>query len=654
MSVFDKPTSKNLKSYLISGEMIFLILIFSLAIFTGFSIILFSGTIEKNSIPAGKLTGPSLSEMTSSNLANTDVELTSSLPRPEYPRPDFYRSEWLSLNGEWDFALDLSDSGEERGLPQGEGFERKILVPFAPESPLSGIGFKDFIAAAWYKKSLAIPESWKGCRVILNFEAADYHTTVWINGKKVGEHYGGYTPFSFDITDFCDKAENILAVRCQDEVRSGKQPAGKQSEHYNSYGCMYRRTIGIWQTVWLEPVNATRIEKYRVYPDVNNQQALLQVFLNNLPDNGLLALSVADQGKVVFKESKKATPVVFFEIKLKNPKLWEIRKPYLYDFTLELKSSSSAQLLDKVQGYFGLRQIEARGEKICFNNRPLFMRLVLDQGFYPDGIYTAPSDEALRHDIEISQAAGFDGARLHQRVFERRFLYWADRLGYIVWGEFADWGLDLSQPQSLIIFQREWSEALARDFNHPSIIGWCPFNERWGENYPGVIESIFNLTRAFDPTRLVIDSSGGYHLVVPDVYDSHNYEQNVAKFKEAYDGLLLTPPKVLVNGDPRRNTAYKGQPYFVSEYGGIWWNPGQADEKAWGYGERPKTADEFLQRYRDLTEALLFNPKVAGFCYTQLYDIEQEVNGLYTFDRQPKFDPSFFFKVNQQPAAIEK
>lgn len=577
----------------------------------------------------------------------------SSLPRPEYPRPDFTRSRWLNLNGQWDFAFDLSDSGEERGLPQGEGFDRKILVPFAPESQLSGIGYPDFVAAAWYKRQITIPADWQGQRIKLNFEAADYETTVWINGQKVGTHRGGYTPFSFDLTDFCQQQENVLVVRCRDDVRSGRQPAGKQSERYNSYGCMYRRTTGIWQTVWLEPVPAIRIEKYRVYPDLDNGQAILQVYLNEEPATGFLTLVVSDGQKTIFKETRPATRLTAFVVRLKNPKLWNIRHPYLYDFTLELTAAASGPAVDHVQGYFGLREIEARGEKIYFNNKPLFMRLVLDQGFYPDGIYTAPSDEALRHDIEISLAAGFDGARLHQRVFERRFLYWADRLGYIVWGEFADWGLDLSRPEALITFQSEWLEAVERDFNHPAIIGWCPFNERWGDNYPGVMESIFHLTKALDPTRLMIDASGGYHLVRPDVYDSHNYEQNAAKFKEAYGGLLLTPPKVFVNGNRERHVPYRGQPYFVSEYGGIWWNPGQQDEKAWGYGDRPKSPEEFLERYKALTEALLFNQKVAGFCYTQLYDIEQEVNGLYTFDRRPKFDPAFFFQVNQQKAAIE-
>ncbi len=597
------------------------------------------------------MTGGNLSYYPEQSSVNASV---AAIPRPEYPRPELVRTDWLNLNGEWDFALDLSDSGEERGLPRGQGFDRKILVPFAPESLLSGLGYKDFMAAVWYRKNLSIPAAWCGQRIILHFEAADYQTTVWINGKKVGEHFGGYTPFEFDLTEFCGQPETILVVRCRDNLRSHLQPAGKQSKRYDSYSCLYRRTTGIWQTVWLEPVPATYIRSYRVLPDADNGQAQLLVFLNNSPVGGELRLSVTGAGKVVFREAKKAGPVVAFTVRIKNPVLWEIRKPYLYDFTLELKPASAGQVPDRVQGYFGLRKIEARGEKIYFNNRPWFMRLVLDQGFYPDGIYTAPSDEALRRDVEISLAAGFDGARLHQRLFERRFLYWADRLGYAVWGEFADWGLDLSRPEALIIFEREWREALERDFNHPSLIGWCPFNEQWGNNYPGVIESIFHLTKTLDPTRLVIEASGGYHLVVPDVFDSHNYEQRVEKFREDFQGLLSTPPRVFLNGDPARNVPYRGQPYFVSEYGGIWWNPGQEDERAWGYGERPQTAEEFLQRYKDLTESLLFHPKIAGFCYTQLYDIEQEVNGLYTFDRKPKFDPGFFFKVNQQKAAIEK
>jgi beta-galactosidase/beta-glucuronidase len=574
------------------------------------------------------------------------------IPRPEYPRPEMVRSDWLNLNGQWDFALDLSASGEEKDFIQGQGFDRKILVPFAPESPLSGIGYLDFMRAVWYKRTFTIPDSWKDKRILIHFEACDYRTKVWLNGRKVGEHAGGYTPFRFELTAALVPGENVLVVKADDDTRSGLQPIGKQSPRLHSYSCVYRRTTGIWQTVWLEPVSRTFIEKYTVLPDLDNGEAAVCVYLDKAPDGGEVVLRVKEKDRVIFSAAKNAAKTVPFVVKLKDPKPWGLRAPHLYD--LEVVISKENKEEDRIGGYFGLRKVEARGDKIYFNNRPLFLRTVLDQGFYPDGIYTAPSDEALKNDIVISLGLGFDGARLHQRVFERRFLYWADKLGYIVWGEYADWGLDLSRPESFLVFSREWSEAVERDLPHPSLIGWCPFNERWGDNYAGTIAGIFDLTKRLDPTRLVIDASGGYHEARPEVFDSHNYEQDVAKFKGAFDGLLLSPEDVFVNGDKEKHTPYQGQPYFVSEYGGIWWNPGQKDDKAWGYGARPRTEEEFLNRYKELTEALLSNPKVAGFCYTQLYDIEQEVNGLYTFDRKPKFDPGFFKRINQQKAELEK
>ncbi|MEW6455876.1 MAG: sugar-binding domain-containing protein [Acidobacteriota bacterium] len=579
------------------------------------------------------------------------ILLSNSIPRSEYPRPEMVREEWLNLNGWWDFAFDFSNTGEEKGFPQGKGFDRKILVPFAPESELSGVGFLDFVNAVWYRRIISIPEKWKGKRILLHFEAVDYKTTVWINGKRVGEHEGGYTPFSFDVTEFLKPSENFLIVKAFDDLRKGLQPCGKQSSRLDSYSCFYSRTTGIWQTVWLEPVNDFYIEKYKVYPEVENGEVSIFVYMNTAPEDGELCLNATFNGKRKFYSWKKAKKVTLFNIKIKDPKLWSIHQPDLYD--MEISYSRGNRTIDRITGYFGLRKIEVRGNKIYFNGKPLFLRMVLDQGFYPDGIYTAPSDEALKKDIEISKDLGFDGARLHQKVFERRFLYWADKLGYIVWGEFADWGLDFSKPESYMIFTKQWGEAIERDFNHPSIIGWCPLNEQWGNPFPGVVENIFKFTKLLDSTRLIIDSSGGFHHVSPDVFDSHNYEQNPEKFKNGFEGLLQSPPKVFIWGGEERNAPYEGQPFFVSEYGGIWWNPNQKDEKAWGYGERPKSEEEFIDRYKKLTEALLLNPAIAGFCYTQLYDIEQEVNGLYTFDRKPKFNSEIFRKINQQKAAIE-
>ncbi len=574
------------------------------------------------------------------------------VPRPEYPRPEMERAEWLNLNGDWAFAFDPGRTGAERGLPEGrDGFDRTIRVPFAPESPLSGIGDLDFHPAIWYAKTVTIPASWKGRSIRLNFEACDYRTTVWVNGKPVGEHQGGYTPFALDVTAALADGPNRIVVRAEDDGRSGLQPTGKQSDRFASYGCVYRRTTGIWQTVWMEPVADVHVLRYRVDADAIDGDVPVTVHLNRAPAGGEVKVRVLDAGKTIWEGSRQAATATPFLARIAAPKLWDVRQPNLYD--LEIAFLRGGKTLDAVRGSFGLRRFEVRGDRLFLNGRPFFMRTVLDQGFYPDGINTAPDDAALRRDIELSMAMGFDGARLHQRVFERRYLHWADRLGYIVWGEFADWGLDLRRPEGGVTLSREWAEAMERDLNHPALVGWCPLNERWGGSRPGVIADTFRLTKLIDPVRPAIDASGGAHEAVPDVFDSHNYEQDPAKFKAAYDGLLLTPPKVFVNGDPAENTPYRGQPYFVSEYGGIWWNPGQKGTDAWGYGDRPKSDREYLDRYKALTDALLDNPKVAGFCYTQLTDVEQEVNGLHTFARVPKFDPKCFFGVNQRKAAIE-
>lgn len=577
---------------------------------------------------------------------------SASVPRPEYPRPDFVRADWASLNGEWAFAIDAGDSGEERGMPAGWGFDRTIRVPFAPESPLSGIGNLDFMPVVWYRRNFAVPEAWRGRRVFLNFEAVDYQATVWINGRKAGAHEGGFTPFALDITDLLAAKDNVLVLRARDDTRSRRQPLGKQSDRFASYGCVYRRTTGIWQTVWLEPAPAVRIERFKSSSDIDNGEANLHAYFNVPPGGGTLTAKVSFRGRPVAAQTKKADRVVRFTFALKSPQLWDLRAPNLYDVELIYERDGRAE--DRASAYFGLRKFEARDGKFFLNNRPLFLRTVLDQGFYPDGIMTAPDDAALRRDIELSMSLGFDGARLHQKVFERRFLHWADKLGYLVWGEFPDWGLDIGRAEAFLTFSREWTEAVERDLNHPALIGWCPFNEKWGSHAPGLIPSIFRLTKMLDPSRPVIDASGGWHYVSPDVYDAHDYDQDPVTFKARYDALLAKPPVIYVNGGPERNVPYAGQPYFLSEYGGIWWNPGQKGEEAWGYGDRPRSLEEYLDRFKRLTDILLDNPAVAGLCYTQLTDVEQEVNGLLAFDRTTKHDPAYFFKVLQRKAAIER
>lgn len=587
--------------------------------------------------------------------------MVENVPRPEYPRPQLFRRDWLNLNGEWEFEEDPGKSGEARGLTGGQALSGRIIVPFAPESKLSGIGKRDFMECVWYRRHFRVPGEWAGRRIFLHFGAVDYEADVWVNGRRVGGHRGGYTPFAIEVSDCLSSGENELVVRAVDDTRSGLVPSGKQSNRFESYGCLYTRTTGIWQTVWLEAVPRTFIRNLRLTPDLDSGDVLIQAEVDG-PSDGVTLVARAKVGgedSADFPVGAHGDPVgeirvsargsyTFGLLKVEHLRPWSPEDPFLYG--LEVTLERDGEVIDRVLSYFGFRRIHIDGYRLFLNGKPLFMRLVLDQGFYPDGIYTAPADEALKRDIEISLGLGFDGARLHQKVFEPRFLYWADRLGYLVWGEYPNWGLDHSHPQALERMLPEWLEVLARDYNHPSIIGWCPFNETPTNQNPWLLRSVYRVTKAIDQSRPVIDTSGYVH-VETDIYDSHNYEQDPEKFKAAFEGFRES--SAVFRNFPKDDAPYRGQPYFVSEYGGIWWNPGRGDDRSWGYGQRPASAEEFLDRYRGLTEALLFHPKMCGFCYTQLYDVEQETNGLYTYDRKPKFDPERIRSINRQKAAIE-
>ena len=566
-----------------------------------------------------------------------------SIPRPEYPRPQFVRPGWMNLNGAWQFEIDHGGSGRARGLVEKETLDQTILVPFCPESELSGVGYKDFMAAVWYRRSFVLPEEALGQRVFLHFGAVDYKCEAWLNGQSVGVHEGGYASFSFEITHALQAGENTLVVCADDDMRHGRQPFGKQCYRYHSFGCSYTRTTGIWQTVWLEWTPQTHIQSMRMIPDVTNGTLYVDAAISG-PAAGLTLKATA-----FFGGEEQAHAEVLVDgnhakctLKVKDLHPWAPGQPNLYDLTLTLGE-------DTVQSYFGLRTISFDGKKCLLNGKPVFQRLILDQGFYPDGVYTAASDEALRHDIEMSMAMGFNGARLHQKVFEQRFLYWADRLGYLCWGEMPSWGIEPSLPHTMTIFLREWLEVVQRDFNAPSIVGWCPYNEVWKESNEGLreltLQMTYRTTKAVDPTRPCIDVSGGFH-VETDIYDTHDYEQRVDVYAQRYQ-----PGAELYEPFPRHEQ-YDGKlPMFVSEYGGIRWTD---DETGWGYGEGPKTGEEFIARYKGLTEALLGNPEHMGFCYTQLTDVEQEQNGLYTYHRQPKFPPEVIRAINTQKAAIEQ
>lgn len=565
------------------------------------------------------------------------------IPRPEHPNPQCERKNWLNLNGEWDFEFDFGNSKLAAGILEKAEWEKKILVPFCPESKLSGIEHTDFIPAVWYRKNINITAENLEGRVFINFGAVDYEATLYVNGKKAGCHKGGYASFKFEITEYLVEGENTLVLNAVDDVRNPLVPRGKQCEELKSRGCDYTRTTGIWQTVWLEFTPKAYVKNFKFYPDAENGAITITA---NVEGEGVFTAEAFYEGKPVGSFSKKATNSVSGEITLSETHLWEPGCGRLYDLKITFGS-------DEVASYFGLRSIRLDDYKFLINGKSVFQRLVLDQGFYRDGIYTAPTEDDLINDINISFAVGFNGARLHQKVFEPRFIYHCDRLGYLVWGEYGNWGLDWSNPFALEAMLPEWCECVERDFNHPSIIGWCPFNETWDINgrkqFDGVLSTIYRVTKHMDSTRPCIDTSGNFH-VETDIYDVHDYEQNVDVFKANYDKLMTEG--ILFERFPERQM-YSGKGCaWVSEYGGLQWSEGDRED-AWGYGNAPKSFEEFVERYKGLTDALLDNYKMFGFCYTQLYDIEQEQNGLYYYDRTPKFDTEIFKAINSRKAAIE-
>ncbi len=602
------------------------------------------------------------------------------IPRPEYPRPQFVRSDWLCLNGEWQFEIDAGDSGLERGLLEQE-LSDKIIVPFCPESKLSGIENHDYHNAVWYRRTVTIPADWADRRVLLHFQAVDYDTTVWVNGQPVGRHRGGFAPFSCDLHGIAAPGDTItIVVRARDTHRA-PQARGKQARKYHPHGPIYVRTTGIWQTVWLEPVPDCALRRTRITPDVaNGMFHLEQPLTRSKPGLRLRAVLSDEQGEVTRAEipaDADLSPRLTLVIPAERRRLWSIEDPHLYDLTISLVDADGS-IVDQISSYAGLRSITIDGKAIKLNGKAVFQRLVLDQGYYPDGILTAPTDDDLKRDIELSMAAGFNGARLHQKVFEERFLYYADQLGYIVWGEFADWGcggegpLNDEHQKPGAAYITEWLEVLERDYSHPAIVGWCPLNETW-QSYldqitvlDDVTRGMFLATKAMDTTRPVLDTSGYSHRIPEaDVYDSHDYTQDPVKFAAIHAQSVAGQP--FVNGpgdwgipDHLRGSAvwsipYRDQPYFVSEFGGIWWNPDAAKgEDSWGYGDRPKSLEEFYTRFAGLCDALLDDPSMFGYCYTQLTDIYQEQNGIYRYDRSVKFDMERIRRVQQRPAAIEQ
>lgn len=560
--------------------------------------------------------------------------------RPEHNNPQFARSEFKCLNGTWQIAI------------PGKGV-MDIEVPFCPESKASGVAYTDFIPECRYMKTLSLEKPSENERLFLNFGAVDYEAHVYVNGELVGKHRGGYVPFAFDIAPFVKDGENKIQVNVFDDTK-GNQPTGKQSDILESHGCFYTRTTGIWQSVWLEKTPKDYIRSVKFFPDIHAVSVDAQVCVEG---DGEVEVIVSYEGKEVGRAKRDVKYKNTLHIPLSEKHLWEVGNGRLYDVTIKYGD-------DVVNSYFGLREVRYDGMKFMLNDECVYQRLVLDQGFYPDGIYTATSDDALVKDIKIGFKLGFNGARLHQKVFEPRFLYHADKLGYMVWGEYPSWGVNYEDLEALGDVTGEWVASMERDFNHPCIVTWCPLNETW-ENLKDkrkvrdvrFIDSIYATTKAVDPTRPVVDVSGGYHGHATDLFDLHCYHDpdRLRAHLQALDERdEITTDLTFAPDWYEENIPYTpGQPINYSEYGGVSY---ATDGKGWGY-RASSSEEEFVEGYIALTKQLIDCKKVSGFCYTQLYDIEQEQNGLYNYDRSPKFSEKAMKKIaecNQAIAEIEK
>jgi len=532
-------------------------------------------------------------------------------PRPEYPRPRLRRERWVNLNGEWDFG-----AGEE---PR---FDRRIMVPFCPQAELSGIAERVPGDVLWYRTRFAAPVA---DRLLLHFGAVDYRARVLVNGVEVARHEGGHTPFTADLTAVAEGPDNELVVRVEDPAGDATIPRGKQTWKEISETIFYTPTSGIWQTVWLEPLPSRHLRALRVRPDL---------------EGGLVALEIDADGEVDVTASLDGEvagrwkgPAGGCRVALDPVVPWSPESPRLYDLRVALLDPSGAPV-DEVESYFGLRSIEARDGRFLLNGRPYIQRLVLDQGYFPGGLLTAASDADLRRDIELAKALGFNGARKHQKVEDPRWVFWADRLGFLVWGELPNF--HQYSPEAERRLRSEWEAAVIRDRDHCSIVAWVPVNESFGLQAledgarSRFLTRFHRLTHHLDGTRPVVSNDGWQHAET-DLCTLHDYAgpEQLARRYRTLDVALepnARPSPAYLSG-----YAHRGEPLIVSEFGGL----RLAGAGGWAQGEVRDPA-QLAEVYRAEVEALMGPGPVEGFCYTQLTDVEQERNGLLTFDRRPK------------------
>ena len=590
-------------------------------------------------------------------LATSDRPMRASRQDGSYPRPQLVRSGWTDLGGEWQLRFDDSDEGLRNrwfGAGATTAFDRTITVPFPPESPASGINDTGFHPVVWYRRSITPPDRAEG-RTILHFGAVDYRCSVWLGGALLGHHEGGHTPFSFDVTDvFEGDGEHSLVVRAEDDPLDVAQPRGKQDWQLDPHVIWYHRTTGIWQPVWLETVPELHIDHLALTPDVTTGSVVVAVELNRRPadDETVLEVELSYDGEplathsiAVHSHRVEVTVVVPRQINGQNYEelLWSDVAPRLIDVRLDL-TDTTAGTSDSVYSYFGLRSASIDRGHFLLNDRPVFLRSVLSQGYWPQSHLAAPSADALRAEVQLIKDLGFNAARVHQKIEDPRFLYWADRLGLLLWEEMPS-AYEFS-PAAARRVVSEWSEVIRRDSSHPSIVTWVPLNESWGVQHIShdatvreYARSLFHITKSLDPTRPVVSNDGWEHLD-SDIWSIHDYEASGAVVAARYAnrssvdalfaGLGPAGRRLRLSDEPDR-----GQPVMLTEFGGVKFTPDASQDDAWGYSTA-SSADDFDRRLTGLLDAVRASEVLAGYCYTQLTDTGQETNGVVTADRTPK------------------
>ncbi len=565
-----------------------------------------------------------------------------------YPRPQLVRSHWASLNGRWEFAI---EPDARWAVPQEVVWDRTILVPFSPETSMSGVGDEGFYQACWYRRRFERPNLAPGERLLLHFGAVDHIATVWVNGVIAARHEGGYTPFSADVTRLLAGApEQTLVVRAHDDPSDLAKPRGKQDWQRNPHSIWYPRTTGVWQTVWVEKVPAASIGSLRWSANLEQWDIGLEAVVHGEPVPDLqLRVRLHVRGQTLSDDTYAAIGgevrrrISFSDPGIddyRNELLWSPSNPTLLRAQLQLKAADG-RLLDEVESYTALRSVAIQGERFLLNGRVHELRMVLDQGYWPESGLTPPDDAALRRDVQLTKAMGFNGARKHQKIESQRYLYWADVLGLMVWEEMPS--AYRFTRASIARLTREWVDVVARDSSHPCIVAWVPFNESWGvPDLPAIaaqrhyVQALYHLTKTLDPSRPVVGNDG-WESVATDIIGIHDYDSDPERLARRY-GHVETVPQLFKHGRPGgrlltlEGHPFAGQPVMLTEFGGI---KLASQDSAWGYSQAAD-AEDLGERFRSLIEVVRDSELLAGFCYTQFADTYQESNGLLWPDRRPK------------------